>query len=56
MKYNWHKSYTKQEILDLFVDICKNGTSRDSRICVQEGGRLGLTYEEMCEYKRNKEK
>lgn len=44
---------TKQEILDEFVRVCKTGTSRDSRIVVQEAKRFGISYDELCEYKRN---
>ena len=44
---------TKQEILDEFVRVSKTGTSRDCRIVVQEAGRVGISYEELCEYKRN---
>lgn len=44
---------TKQEILDEFVRVCKAGTSRDCRIVVQEAGRVGISYAELCEYKRS---
>ena len=44
---------SKQEIMDEFVRICKVGTSRDCRIVVDEAKRHGISYEELCEYKRN---
>lgn len=44
---------TKQEIFDEFIRVCKTGTSRDCRILVQEAGRVGISYAELCEYKRN---
>lgn len=45
---------TKREILDEFVRVCKVGTSRDCRIVVNEAARYGISYEELCEYKRSK--
>ena len=44
---------SKQEIMDEFVRICKVGTSRDCRIVVDEAKRHGISYEELCEYKRS---
>lgn len=44
---------SKQEIFDEFVRICKVGTSRDCRIVVDEAKKHGISYEELCEYKRN---
>ena len=43
---------SKEEILNEFVRICKLGTSRDCRIVVQEAKRQGISYEELCQYKR----
>ena len=45
---------SKEEIMNEFVRICKVGTSRDCRIVVDEAKRHGISYEELCEYKRNK--
>lgn len=47
---------TKQEIMDEFVRICKLGSSRDCRIVVQEAKMHGISYEELCEYKRSLDK
>lgn len=47
---------SKEQILDEFIMVCKNGTSKDSRIFVQEAKHRGITYDELCEYKRQKEK
>ena len=44
---------SKEEIMNEFVRICKVGTSRDCRIVVDEAKRHGISYEELCEYKRN---
>ena len=44
---------SKAEIMDEFVRICKVGTSRDCRIVVDEAKRQGISYEELCEYKRS---
>ncbi len=46
------KMKTKQEILDGFIMVCKNGTSRDCSVFVSEARSRGITYEELCEYKR----
>ena len=46
---------TTEQILKGFIDICKSGTSRDCRIYVQEAKRKGVTYAELCEYKRKAE-
>ena len=45
---------SKEEIMNEFVRICKVGTSRDCRIVVDEAKRHGISYEELCDYKRNK--
>lgn len=45
---------SKEDILNEFVRICKVGSSRDCRIVVDEAKRQGISYEELCEYKRNK--
>lgn len=45
---------SKEEIMNEFVRICKVGTSRDCRIVVNEAKRHGISYEELCDYKRNK--
>lgn len=47
---------SKKEIMDEFVRICKVGTSRDCRVVVDEAKRHGISYEELCEYKRNMDK
>lgn len=44
---------SKEDICKEFVRICKIGTSRDCRIVVDEARRHGVSYEELCEYKRN---
>ena len=44
---------SKEEIMNEFVRVCKVGTSRDCRIVVDEAKRHGISYEELCEYKRN---
>ena len=49
------KNLTKQQILDGFVRICKTGTSKDCRIYVQEAKQLGITYDELCDYKKEVE-
>lgn len=46
---------SRQEILDEFVRVCEVGTSRDCRIIVQAAMGEGISYEELCEYKRRKE-
>ena len=43
---------TKQQIMDAFVELCKVGTSHDCSVFVSEARRKGITYEELCEYKR----
>lgn len=54
MKYYYDaEGKSKREILDEFVRICKIGTSRDCKIVVDEAKRQGISYEELCEYKRN---
>lgn len=53
MKYYYSaEGKSKQQILDEFVRICKIGTSRDCKIVVDEAKRKGISYEELCEYKR----
>ena len=53
-KYHYNADgKSKEEIMDEFVRICKVGTSRDCRIVVNEAKRHGISYEELCEYKRN---
>ena len=47
---------SKQEILDEFVRICREGTSKDCSKVVHEAKRHGVLYEELCEYKRNNER
>lgn len=44
---------SKGEIMNEFVRICKVGTSRDCRIVVDEARGHGISYEELCEYKRS---
>ena len=44
---------SKEEIMNEFVRICKVGTSRDCRIVVNEARKHGITYEELCDYKRS---
>lgn len=44
---------SKEEIMNEFVHICKVGTSRDCRIVIDEAKRHGISYEELCEYKRS---
>ena len=43
----------KEQICKAFVEVCKNGTSRDCSRFVQEAKRNGVSYEELCEYKRS---
>ena len=43
------------DIYEEFVRICRTGTSKDCRIFVQEASRKGISYEQLCEYKREKE-
>lgn len=45
---------SKREIMDEFVRICKVGTSRDCRIVVNEAQRHGISYGELCAYKRRR--
>lgn len=45
---------SREEIMDEFARVCKSGTSRDCRIVVDEAKRHGISYEELCEYKRRK--
>ena len=47
---------SKEQILDEFIMVCKNGTSKDCGRFVREASCKGITYEELCEYKRQKEK
>lgn len=49
------KNLTKQQILDGFVRVCKTGTSKDCRIYIQEAKQLGITYDELCDYKKKME-
>lgn len=44
---------TREEIMNEFVRVCKHGSSRDCRIVVYEAARNGVSYEELCEYKRS---
>lgn len=46
---------TRQEILDGFIKVCRKGTSKDCRMYVQDAKMQGITYEELCAYKRQKE-
>lgn len=46
----------RQEILDGFIKVCRKGTSKDCRMYVQDAKRQGITYEELCAYKREVEK
>lgn len=46
---------TKQEIKDKVIDVWKYGTSKDSRMVVDVAKRNGVSYEELCEYKRNQQ-
>ena len=43
---------SRQEILDGFVNVCKNGTSKDCSRYVNEAKRCGVSYEELCAYAR----
>lgn len=52
MKYNFSKM-TKQEIKDKVIEVWKHGTSKDSRMVVDEAKRNGVSYEELCEHKRS---
>lgn len=45
---------SREEIMDEFASVCKSGNSRDCRIVVDEAKRRGISYEELCEYKRRK--
>jgi hypothetical protein len=49
------KMKTKQEILDGFIMVCKKGTSHDCSVYVSEARNRGVTYEELCEYKRKRQ-
>lgn len=53
-KYYDFSKMTKQEIMDKVIEVWENGTSRDSRIVVDEAKRNGVSYEELCDYKRRK--
>lgn len=46
---------TREQIKEKVIDIWKNGTSKDSRIAVEEAKRNGVGYEELCEYKQKGE-
>ena len=43
----------KEQICKEFVEVCKNGTSKDCSRFVHEAKRNGVSYEELCEYKRS---
>lgn len=43
---------TKKQIKEKVLEIWLTGTSKDSRIAVAEAKRNGVSYEELCEYKR----
>ena len=45
----------KEQILEEFIEICKTGTSKDCRIFVEQAKKQGISYEELCEYKRQKQ-
>lgn len=45
---------SREDIMDEFVRVCKSETSRDCRIVVDVAKRHGISYEELCEYKRRK--
>jgi hypothetical protein len=47
---------SRQIIFDGFVEVCKNGTSKECREYVDKAKRNGISYEELCEYKRQKER
>ena len=44
---------TKEQICKEFIEVCKNGTSKDCSKFVYEAKRNGVSYEELCEYKRS---
>lgn len=43
------------DLMEQFVKICDTGTSKDCRLFVQEAKRKGISYEELCDYKRQKQ-
>ena len=49
------RNRTTEQILKGFVDIGKSGTSKDCRIYVEEAKHKGITYAELCEYKKKTE-
>ena len=51
MKFNL-EGKTKEQICEQFIKVCKNGTSMDCSKFVHEAKRNGVSYEELCEYKR----
>lgn len=47
---------TKEEIVESVLDTWKHGTSKDSRMAVEEAKRYGVSYEELCKEKEEREK
>ena len=45
---------TKEHICKEFIKVCKNGTSKDCSKFMYEAKRNGISYEELCDYKRKK--
>ena len=43
----------KEQICKEFVEVCRKGTSKDCSRFVHEAKRNGVSYEELCEYKRS---
>ena len=50
------KDKTHEEILRGFIEVCKTGTSIDCSRYADQAKRMGITWEELCEYKRRETK
>lgn len=53
-KYYDFSKLTRQQIKDKVIEIWKTGTTRDSRLVVNEAIRNGVSYNELCEYKNKR--
>lgn len=53
-KYYDFSKLTKQQIKDKVIEVWTIGTTRDSRLVVNEAIRNGVSYNELCEYKNTK--
>lgn len=51
-KYYDFSKLTKEQVKDKVIEVWSTGTARDSRLAVNEAVRNGVSYDELCEYKR----